>query len=179
MTDIEYVRNVTQLTDRDHERLMEYYANLLPEERIAVHGLHTKVSQKRSCQKDNSRTPAYYHATFILAVREYKIAQNPSAPSRRMTMKEAGQVDALQKTHRKARASRKPSVVQMLAEQHYCDIKMLRDKQPKPEPWRTIAEKMSHQSGHKISHTGLKNIYEKLEEEGGPMICQSLPDTQY
>ena len=108
MTDIEYVKTVTRLTDRDHELLVNYYAGLQPEERIAVHGLHTRVAQKQSSHKDSTRTPAYYHATFILAVREYKMAQNPQAPSRRTTMKQAIQIDALRETHRKARTPRKP-----------------------------------------------------------------------
>jgi hypothetical protein len=47
MTDIEYVRTATRLSDRDYERLILYCAKLQPEERVAVHRLHTKVSQKR------------------------------------------------------------------------------------------------------------------------------------
>ncbi len=170
MTNIEYVRSVTRLTDSDHERLIEYYARLKPDERIAVHGLHTTISQKRSYQKDTSKIPAYYHATFILAIRQYRIAQNPAAPSKRTTKKEAARIDALRDIHRTPKAPRKPSAAQLLVEQNYSYINKLRDKKPKPEPWREIAQKLSSESGLSISHTGLKHIYEKLEEENGPLI---------
>jgi hypothetical protein len=168
MTDIEYVRTVTRMTDRDYERLIDYYAKLRPEERIAVHGLHTKIAQKQSGHKDPARMAAYYQATFILAVREYKTAQNPVALSKRTTIKQAAKVDALRETHRKARAPRKPSALQLLVEKHYGDIKKLRDKNPTPESWRKIAQKFAHQLGQKMSHTGLKVIFEKLDEEDGP-----------
>lgn len=171
MTDTEYMRTVTRLSDRDHERLVRYYVKLQPDERIAVHGLQTNISQKRSYQKDLSRIPAYYYATFILAIREYKMVQNQAAPSRRITMKYAAQIDALRETHVKARAPRKPSTLQVLVEKNYDDIKKLRSKKPKPEPWRAIAKQLAQRLGKKISHTGLKNIYEKLEEEGGPLTC--------
>ena len=165
MADTEYVRTVTKLSDRDHERLVRYYSGLRPRERVAVHGLHTTISRTRSGQKDPSHGAAYYHATFLLAIREFRTALNPKL-SRRMTEKDAARIDALQAIHRKAGAERKPSAAQILVEQHYNLVKTLRDKEPRPMGWRSIAKKLS--DGQKISHTALKYIYEKLESEGGP-----------
>jgi len=166
MTDTEYVRTVTKLSDRDHERLVRYYSGLRPRERIAVHGLHTTISRTRSGQKDPSHGVAYYHATFLLAVRAYKTAQNPQL-SKRMTKKKAIQIDGLQAVHAKAREGRKASVAQTLVERNYDLIKMLREETPRPMGWRSIAGRLSAK-GQRISHTAAKSIWEKLAEEGGP-----------
>jgi hypothetical protein len=84
-----------------------------------------------------------------------------------MSQKEAARTDFLQMTHTEARAGRKASAAQVLVEQDYDAIKALRHKEPRAVAWRNIAEKLSA-NGHTISHTALKNIYEKLEAEGGP-----------
>lgn len=166
MTDAKYVRTITRLTDRDHDRLAKYYAELAPSERLAVHGLHTRVSQQRRAQKDPRHAAAFFHATFLLAIRKYKAAQNPDLSSR-MTTKEAATTDLLQKTHKKARPGRKASRAQVLVERNYHAIREGRLKRPKPEPWRRIADKLSV-NGQRISHTALKNLYEKLAAEGEP-----------
>jgi len=166
LTDMEYIHTVTRLTDRDHERLVRHYLELRPEERIAVHRLHTRISQKRRNQKDPSHAAAFFHATFLLAIREYRLRQNPSL-SKRMTKKEADQIDALRAISGNARPPRKASAAQALVEQNYDFIKTLRDKQPRPESWRKIAKKLSG-NGQKISHTGLIDIYETIDAEGGP-----------
>ena len=166
MTDIEYMHGITGLSDRDHERLVRRYAELQPQERVAVHGLHTGISQKLKGRKVKAHAAAFYHATFLLAIRRYKISQNPRL-SRRMTQEEAGLTDALQATHRKARAPRRSSAAQVIVERHYEDIRIARSREPKPEPWRSIAARLSAE-GQRISHTSVKNIYERLAEEGGP-----------
>ena len=166
MTDAEYVRSITKLTDRDHERLVGCFAKLRPEERIAVHGLQTGISQKLKDRKVKAHAPAFYHATFLLAIRAYRMAQNPQ-PSKRMTKKEAAQIDDLQAVHKRPRRARKASAAQTLVERNYDLIRMLRDETPKPMDWRGIAEKLSAK-GQRISHTSVKNLYEKLAKEGGP-----------
>ena len=166
MTDIEYIHGITRLTDTDHERLVRHYAKLRPQERIAVHGLQTGISQKLKGRKVKAHAPAFYHATFLLAIREYRMAQNPQL-SKRMTKKEAAQIDDLQAVHTKAREGRKASAAQTLVERNYDLIRMLRDETPRPIAWRSIAEKLSAE-GRRISHTSVKNLYEKLAKEGGP-----------
>jgi hypothetical protein len=166
MTDTEYVRSITKLTDRDHERLAGYYAKLRPEERIAVHGLQTGISQKLKARKVKSHAPAFYHATFVLAIRKYRVAQNPGL-SKRMTKKEAAQIDDLQAVHKRPRRARKASAAQTLVERNYDLVRMLRDEKPRPMSWRDIAEKLTG-NDVTISHTALKSIFERLEAEGGP-----------
>ncbi len=166
MTDTEYVRSITKLTDRDHERLAGYYAELQPQERIAVHGLQTGISQKLKGRKVKAHAQAFYHATFVLAIRAFRMAQNPQL-SKRMTKKEAAQIDDLQAIHKRPRRARKASAAQTLVERNYDLVRMLRDEKPRPMSWRDIAEKLAG-NDVTISHTGLKSIFERLEAEGGP-----------
>ena len=166
MTDIEYMHGITRLADTDHERLVRHYAKLRPQERIAVHGLHTRISQKLKSRKVKAHAAAYYHATFLLAIRRYKISQNPRL-SGRMTQEEADLADALQATHHKARPGRRSSAAQAIVERHYGDIRIARAREPKPESWRSIATRLSAK-GQRISHTSVKNLYKKLAKEGGP-----------
>ena len=162
MTDTEYVRSITKLTDRDHERLVGCFAKLRPEERIAVHGLQTGISQKLKGRKVKAHAPAFYHAAFLLAVREYRIAQNPRL-SKRMTRKGAAQINGLQAVHTNAKKHRKASAARTLVEKKYSLITMLRDRD---ESWRSIAAKLSGEDVT-ISHTGLKSIFERLGANGG------------
>ncbi|MGD0658509.1 MAG: hypothetical protein ABSD38_10625 [Syntrophorhabdales bacterium] len=162
MTDTEYVRSITKLTDRDQQLLAGHYAKLRPEERIAVHGLQTGISQKLKGRKAKSHAPAFYHATFLLAVREYRMAQNPRL-SKRMTRKEAVEIDGLQAVHANAKKHRKASAARALVEEKYGLIAMLRDRD---ESWRSIAAKLSGEDVT-VSHTGLKSIFERLGANGG------------
>jgi len=166
MTDIEYIHGITRLADTDHERLVRHYAKLRPQERIAVHGLQTGISQKLKGRKVKAHAPAFYHATFVLAIREYRMAQNPQL-SKRMTTKAAAQIGNLQAVHKRPRRARKASAAQTLVERNYDLIKMLREQTPRPMDWRSIAEKLSGNDA-KISHTALISIFERLEAEDGP-----------
>jgi len=163
MTDTEYVHRITNLTDRDHKRLVERYEELRQEERIAVHGLQTGISQRLKSRKVMSHAPAFYHATFLLAIQLYRTAQSPRL-SKRITKKEAAQIDGLQAVHANARKDRKTSVAQVLVEENYALIKILRGGN---ESWRCIAITLS-ESGVSISHTSVRNIFRKLEANGGP-----------
>jgi hypothetical protein len=163
---MEYVRTITGMTDRDHDRMVKYYAGLCPEERASVHGLHTIVSRELSDRKDRTQMSAFFYGTFIVAIRRYKISQNPNL-SKRMTQRQAALIGTLQATHRRARPGRPASAAQVIVEEHYEDIRAARARTPRPESWRSITARLSAH-GQKISHTALKNIWERLEEEGGP-----------
>ena len=167
VTDTEFARRVTGgLSDADHERFIKYYAKLKPDERIKVHAIQTKLSQKkRDRMYDRAHAGSFYYGTFLSAIREYMRLQSRSAESSRMGPKEAAERDCVQEVKRKAKLPRKSSVALELVEKRFDKIKELRDK---GVSWRTIAEQLSKgKKGTVISHASLISNFKKVAYERG------------
>jgi hypothetical protein len=164
MKSTEYTRSLTSLTDADYGRLLNYYMDLKPEERIEIHRLQTDISHKLSNKYDRAFKGEFYYATFLMAIRKYRMAQSKAALSHRMSKKEAAEIDREREIRKKARAPRPISKAQAIVEKNFDRIHDLRRQ---GKSYSNIALELKN-DGDSISHSSVRTHYIKLEEEISP-----------
>ena len=161
---LEYVYELTGLSEPNRKRLINYYARLPEETRIEAHKLQTDLIRQKRDKYENPRQHEFTYAMLLLALTRMKSLESAQGTKRALNDEEAERITEIriQRILDRKNKGRKSEQKHLIEIRFYEEIKNLKDK---GLSWRDIADYISKYHKKKISHGYLRQCYYQIQKE--------------
>jgi hypothetical protein len=162
MFDIEYVSQLTGLSELKRDMLLRYYARLPEQIRLQVHESQTDLM--RSNRKAGNYKPEliveYSYAMLLLALRSLRTTETALSRKKRISLTEAKTISKIRVERVKSRHGKKRSKMEEKIEKKFHLIQTLREDEKMS--WRDIAVHLVRYHQLDASFSYLRQCYSKL-----------------
>ncbi|PLX69978.1 MAG: hypothetical protein C0603_03310 [Denitrovibrio sp.] len=148
---LEYIHEITGITEDEAESLTKYYAKLPIKVKIESYKLQTDYSRQNKPLFDKENASEFYFAMHLLALRAMKRIETAQATKDTLSLDEADKLRKLRIERIKAGRGKKDSKkAKLVKEKYFEEIKKMHMEDGLS--WREISEYIAKYRKIKISH---------------------------
>lgn len=165
--EIDYIRQLTGLTDLQRRAMARHYGRLPEELRLEAHRLQTEIMRQRRLQCRREQQHIFACAMLLVAVSRLHSLESGRHGKGAISLEEAGRISAIRIARANATEQRKASPVKYLIEVRlFEEIRRLREVENMS--WRQVAAYVGRYHKRRISHTYLQRVWEDIAENRKP-----------